>query len=446
METNTPQGWIEVDLSEIVEYRKGKKPKKMQPTYFDGALVYLDIKAIEKGADEIFVDRESSHLTSEKDLIVVWDGARAGWVGKSRAGAIGSTIMALTPKIDRDFLYRFLQTQFSYIQSNHRGTGIPHVDPDIFWNIKVPLPPLAEQRRIVAKLDAVMAKVEANKRRLDKIPRLLKRFRQSVLAAAVSGKLTEEWRERNGVVEEWKSMKAVDACETVASGSTPKNKPFFEKEEIPYLKVYNIVNQKIDFFYKPQYIKRAIHEKELKRCRIYPNDVVINIVGPPLGKVAIIPDTFPEWNINQAIVVFRPKAFLLPMFLYHILCDGKQIKDIELELRGTAGQSNISLTQCRDFDFPVPKLEEQHEIVARVEQLFGFADKLEARYTKAKALLDKLPQSILAKAFRGELVEQDPDDEPAGKLLELLEAEKIQVLKPKNGSKQNARRTKGSNL
>lgn len=189
MENNLPKGWVEIELSEITNYKKGKKPKKMQSTYFEGALVYLDIRAIEKGNDEIYVDRESSNFTDENDLIVVWDGARAGWVAKSRIGAIGSTIMSLTPKIDKDFFLRFLQTQFNYIQSNHRGTGIPHVDPDIFWNIKIPIAPLPEQHRIAEKLDAVMKKVESNKQRLEKIAIILNRFRKSVLAAALTGKL-----------------------------------------------------------------------------------------------------------------------------------------------------------------------------------------------------------------------------------------------------------------
>ncbi|HRH65186.1 MAG TPA: restriction endonuclease subunit S, partial [Bacteroidia bacterium] len=201
MENSLPIGWEEIELAEIAGYQKGKKPKRMEPSPFDCSLVYLDIKAIEKGSNEIFVDRESSNVTDENDLIIVWDGARAGWVAKSRAGAIGSTIMALKPKIEKDYLLRFLQTQFNYIQSNHRGTGIPHVDPDIFWNIKVPIAPLKEQNRIVAKLDALMQKVESNKQHLEKIPIILKRFRQSVLAAAVSGKLTEEWRKKNKKVE-----------------------------------------------------------------------------------------------------------------------------------------------------------------------------------------------------------------------------------------------------
>jgi len=99
MENNLPQGWAEIELSEITDFKKGKKPKIMQPTPFKGSLVYLDIKAIEKGNDEIFVDSASSNYTDENDLIVVWDGARAGWIAKSRVGAIGSTICLCATKI-----------------------------------------------------------------------------------------------------------------------------------------------------------------------------------------------------------------------------------------------------------------------------------------------------------------------------------------------------------
>ncbi len=114
-----------------------------------------------------------------------------------------------------------------------------------------------------------------------------------------------------------------------------------------------------------------------------------------------------------------------------ILCEGTSIAEIEKEFRGTAGQINISLAQCRDFNFPIPTIEEQKEIVKRVEQLFAFADKIETRYTKAKAILDKLPQSILAKAFRGELVPQNPTDEPASVLLERIKEEKEKINKEK---------------
>ncbi|HWQ72751.1 MAG TPA: restriction endonuclease subunit S, partial [Desulfitobacteriaceae bacterium] len=202
IENNLPKEWESIPLKDIVFFKKGKKPKRMAIEPFDGSVTYLDIKAIEMQVNEIFVDIDSSKITDDSELVLVWDGARAGWIGQSRYGALGSTLMALKPLIDKLYLYRFIQTQFNYLQNNHRGTGIPHIDPDILWNISVPIPPLSEQHRIVAKLDALFEKIESNKKHLEKIPQILKRFRRSVLAAAVSGKLTEDWRDTNNEVDD----------------------------------------------------------------------------------------------------------------------------------------------------------------------------------------------------------------------------------------------------
>jgi type I restriction enzyme, S subunit len=225
----------------------------------------------------------------------------------------------------------------------------------------------------------------------------------------------------------WVVCAAKEACQQIESGSTPKGKPFTATGEIPYLKVYNIVGQKINFDYKPQFIPQAVHEKELKRCKCYPNDVLMNIVGPPLGKIALVTDQFPEWNINQAIVVYRPHNFLNYMFLYYWLCSLEPIKETLKDTRGSAGQINISLTQARNIVIPIPPLEEQQEIVRRVEKLFALADSLEAKYKKAVERVEKIEQSVLAKAFRGELAEPDPNDEPAEELLKRILDEKAKL-------------------
>ncbi|NTW31961.1 MAG: hypothetical protein HGB12_04945, partial [Bacteroidetes bacterium] len=225
--------------------------------------------------------------------------------------------------------------------------------------------------------------------------------------------------------------RAKDACINVESGSTPKGKPFTATGEIPYLKVYNIVNQNINFDYKPQFIPKTVHEKELKRCKCYPNDVLMNIVGPPLGKIALVTDQFPEWNINQAIVVYRPQNFLTSLFLYYWLCSLEPIKETMKDTRGSAGQVNISLTQARNIFVPLPPIEEQQEIVRRVEKLFTLADSLEVKYKKALQLVEKIEQSILAKAFRGELANPYPNDEPAADLLNRILEEKAKLEKGK---------------
>ena len=446
-----PQGWTEIELSEITDYKKGKKPKEMQSTPFKGSLVYLDIKAIEKGNDEIFVDSESSNYTDENDLIVVWDGARAGWVAKSRVGAIGSTIMSLTPKINKDFLLRYLQTQFNYIHSNHRGTGIPHVDPDIFWNIKIPIAPLSEQHRIVAKLDAVMQKVESNKQRIDKIPKLLKRFRQSVLAAAVSGKLTEDWREKNKfdnlfeisdqykindtykeqneLPEKWKwvALGNYVKCNRGRFSIRPRNHPGYFGGKIPFIQIGDLPRE-------GGYVTahtQTLNESGLKVSKMFPkNTLTIAIVGATIANTGILAY---DMCFPDSMVGINTGDLDLNLFLDYYLRNEKE-NFRQLSYAG-GGQPNIKLELLNAYPFPLPPLEEQKGIVRRVEQLFAFADKVEARYTKAKAMLDKLPQSILAKAFRGELVPQDPNDEPASVLLARIKAEKEKLAKEKEDKK-----------
>ncbi len=317
------------------------------------------------------------------------------------------------------YLYAFLKTDKFLKAGAVQMTGsVGHkrVPKDYLLETELPLAPYNEQKRIADKLDAVLARVDACRDRLDRIPAILKRFRQSVLAAATSGKLTEDWR--GGDISSWTHERAADVCAKVQSGGTPKEG--FTHDGIPFLKVYNIVNQKVAFDYKPQYIAPAIHQGTMSKSKVQPGDVLMNIVGPPLGKVAIVPDSNPAWNINQAITLFRPSDRISTGWLYCILCGGENIAEIVHETRGSAGQTNISLSQCRDFIFPVPSVEEQTEIVRRVDSLFEYADRLEARYTSARAQVEKLTPATLAMAFRGELVPQDPNDEPASVLLQRI--------------------------
>lgn len=280
----------------------------------------------------------------------------------------------------------------------------------------LPLPPMPEQHRIADKLDTVLARVDAVNARLERVAPLLKRFRQAVLAAATSGRLTEEWRK--GTEPEWQLLAAEQACAKVQSGGTPKSG--FSEHGIPFLKVYNIVDQKLDFEHRPQFVSPEIHSTELKKSQVLPGDVLMNIVGPPLFKVAVVTTDYDQWNINQAITLFRPSKLISSHWLFIVLSEGQQIRDVLKYTKGSVGQINISLSQCRAFQLPVPSVVEQTEIVRRVELLFGYADRLEARLKAAQTAAGRLTPALLAKAFRGELVPQDPNDEPASELLRRL--------------------------
>ena len=192
-----PKGWDSALLKTLATLRKGKKPNRLDETFWPGSIPYIDIEAFEKGNIRRYADSESSTLVDKGEIIVVWDGARCGHVGKApKRGALGSTLGAMEPVlIHPDYILRFLQSSYDTINTNPRGIGIPHVEPELFWNLEVPLAPLAEQKRIVAKVEELLARANSAKERLAKVSMILKRFRQSVLAAACSGRLTADWRD-----------------------------------------------------------------------------------------------------------------------------------------------------------------------------------------------------------------------------------------------------------
>ncbi len=161
----------------------------------------------------------------------------------------------------------------------------------------------------------------------------------------------------------------------IASGSTPKQDAFLNGT-IPYLKMYNLKNQASDFNYRPQYIKEEIHNGQLKRSRTQVGDVIMNIVGPPLGKLAIVPESLPQANFNQAAVLIRPYYYKeINRWIFWYLNEMSGINAIVT--KGVAGQDNISVTQSRCMKIALPPLFKQHRIIDKIEQIMKYCDRLE---------------------------------------------------------------------
>jgi type I restriction enzyme S subunit len=282
----------------------------------------------------------------------------------------------------------------------------------------VPIAPLSEQNRIAEKLESLLGKIKQAKVLLDEIPEILRNFRQSVLATATTGKLTEAWREQNGQPEDWQRKRIEHLTTKVGSGSTPRGgEAAYKTEGVPFIRSMNI----IFFGFKRERMPFLSSEQahDLRNVEVRARDVLLNITGASIGRVTTVPPDLDGARVNQHVCIIRPKAELLPEFLCWFLSAPDMQQVIGVENYGVTRQA-LTKQQILDFEVPVPPLSEQREIVRRVESLFSKADELEAQYKDAMDLIESLPEIILSKAFRGELVPQDPNDEPASVLLKRI--------------------------
>ncbi|WP_422460460.1 restriction endonuclease subunit S [Endozoicomonas sp. ALB115] len=442
-----PKGWIKTTLENIAIWGAGGTPKRTVDTYYGGDIPWIKTgdlgpKWLSTSSETITqsgLENSSAKFFNKGAVAIAMYGATIGKTSilgikaaTNQACAVGQPLAGVTSS---KFLYYLLNNEKQRFIDKSKGGAQPNISQAVIRRHEVYLPCLAEQERIVEKLEDLLGQVATTQARLDQLPTIIKQFRQSVLAAAVTGQLTEEWRSSNEyqtvygkkIPCSWTIEPAEKACLRVQSGSTPRNNPFEQGGTVPFLKVYNIVDQKIDFAYRPQYITLEVSEKSDRSATI-PGDILMNIVGPPLGKIAIVSDQHPKWHINQAITSFRvnPKK-LLNTYLYYFLCEGDLVRDVMHETKGIVGQINISLTQCREALVPLPPIPEQEEIVKKVSEYFALADVLESNLKNAKAQVDNLSQSILAKAFRGELVDQQEGGESAEVLLQKIAEARVEA-------------------
>lgn len=453
------------DVVELINGDRGKNYPNDSEQLLDGYCLFLSTKNVLRGRFE-FTD--SRFITEERHNLLSGGTLKRGDIVLTIRGTLGNSavyddeipfsvvrinsamiIVRPKPGVDPYFIMWALRSPafMGLAAESARGSAQPHLRAADIREMPIPLPPLDEQRRIVAKLDALFAHTQRARAELARVPKLIERARQAVLAKAFAGELTQEWRtdalkavipSRSDIAskrkaqffaheaskaryvepesipfatpfdlpDSWLWFRAEAICDFITKGTTPSSSAMTAGiGEIPYIKVYNLTfDGSLDFEKDPTFISTETHEKELQRSKVFPSDVLMNIVGPPLGKVSLIPDLWPEWNINQAIAIFRPVTTLQPRFLtYWLLSEQVLLWAVALS-KATAGQHNLTLQICRDLPVPLCSIEEQTEIVRRIEAAFARIERMAAEAHRAAALLDRLEQSTLAKAFRGELV------------------------------------------
>ena len=354
-----------VKLCDICDFQGGSQPPKSQwiTLQQDGYIRMLQIRDFTQPGK---VKAEYVKLTNttkcclKDDILIARYGASLGKILTGLSGAYNVAMTKAVPNeavISKKFLYYFLCSdtfQNCILNVGVRAAQAGFNKEDLS-NIEIYCPDLSIQNKICKILELVDVLINKSKLQLDELDLLVK------------SRFIEMFGESN-----YPLVKACDVCDFITKGTTPNTKEIYENytdERIPFLKVYNLSNTgKLLFKNKTQYIYNSVHNGELSRSIVFPNDVLMNIVGPPLGKFAIVDDSFPEWNVNQAIAIFRAKREILPLYLLYSLMQDDILSPFLQKAVGVR-QLNISLEQCRELQFRLPPLNLQHNFSVFAQQV-----------------------------------------------------------------------------
>ena len=454
-----PPNWTVTMLSEVADWSSGGTPKATEAKYYNGDIPWLVImdlnnEIVTKSAKKITqlgLENSSAKWVDIGSVMV----AMYGSIGKLGIAGIKCTTnqaIAFTTRIwgaiPNKYIFYYLQYNAPELLKIGQGGAQKNISQSILKMFPFLLPPLNEQKRIVAKLDAIMPRIDSAKKRLEKIPAILKRFRQSVLTAAVTGKLTEKWREEHPDVESaealldeklrmrkqyfasyWKDFEIPQRwiCALLKNIADLRLGKMLDGSKNKGISMRYLRNINVRWFgFDLESLKEIrITQAEKESLSIKTGDVFVCEGGEP-GRSAVWKAKENNMTFQKALHRVRMKISFLPdLLVYNLKVDADTKKLDELFTGSTI--KHFTGRSLAVYPVAIPPLEEQKEIVRQVDKLFALANKVEEHYQNARARVDALAQSVLAKAFRGELVSQDPNDEPAEKLLQRIQEEKAKM-------------------
>lgn len=325
---------------------------------------------------------------------------------------------------------------FQAVCNNHVSQA--SISRTVLLDTEIPLPPITEQRRIVEKVEALLTRVQAIRRRLIRVPLILRHFRQATLTAACNGQLTASWCENvrpdpfYTTVEQIAKDHSADIPAIVAEPEpnegwvrttlgflaqpTLQNRPYVTSGSRGWAKLigrfgpYFIRSENIntDHLHLDDVVRVAAPDgAEADRTRIQPGDLLLTITGNNVGRTARVPQGCPPAHVSQHVAIVRMHPSVLTDFVWlWMRSPAHGQKQLESSFYGET-KPGLNLEQIKSVWVDLPPLAEQHEIVRRVDVLFKLADAIERRVAVATARVDRLNRAILAKAFRGELVATD---------------------------------------
>jgi len=475
-----PKGWVWTRLGEIcLEPQYGWTTSAVA----EGRLHLLRTTDITSGSIDWNTVPFCKKEPPEKEKYLLKDGdiviSRAGSVGYSHLvknpeeAIFASYLIRFRPLIVEKYLAFFLKSPsyWNSILEKSLGIAIPNVNASKLKHIEIPLPPLPEQHRIVAKIEELFTKLDTGIDALKKVKTQLKRYRQAVLKHAFEGKLTKEWREEHkGKLEpasvllekikeekkkklgkKYKELPPVDTeklpklpkgwvwtrvgeiAERIHYGYTAKSSN--NKIGPKFLRITDIQNNSVDWYTVP-YCK--ISEEKKKIYLLSEGDLVFARTGATVGKSFLITGKIPEAVFASYLIRIILYEKISNKFVYNYFQSLAYWQQISVGKLGI-GQPNVNAEKLSKISLPLPPIPEQHKIVEEIKRRFSVVDEVEKTVEQSLKQAERLRQSILKKAFEGKLVPQDPTDEPASVLLERIKKEKEKLEAERKAKRRNRR-------
>lgn len=391
-----PNDWKRATVGQVSDCILGGTPSTEVPQFWGGSIPWMAsgdvhirrIYDVPGRITELGLRSSNATLTSPPTVAVGLAGQ-----GKTR-GTVALVLCTLSTNqsiallrangidLRTDYLFHNLDSRYEELRARSSGGGRGGLSKAILEMVPIDLPPLIEQRKISEILDtldtaiheteAIIAKLKAVKQGLlhDLLTRGIDANGELRLSQDEAPHLYKE-SPLGWIPKKWESITTTERCSLITKGTTPAtNRMWQDDEGIRFLRVDNLLfDGTFDFEASNFRISLETHKNELRRSICLPDDVLMNIVGPPLGKLGIVTDVDGEMNINQAIALFRPKPELLSKFLLVWLGSVQAQNWFRKRAKQTSGQVNLTLGLCQELPLPDIPIEEQKAIVSRVEEI-----------------------------------------------------------------------------
>lgn len=452
-----PHGWTLASLGELVTLQTGPFGSSLhQSDYVTGGTPIVNPMHIRGGRIRPSAEHTVAAQTVERlsdfklhcgDIVIGRRGemGRCAVVTAREQGWLcgtGSMIIRCTVALLPAFLQRLLTTRESvdFLGQESVGSTMANLNQKILLGLPVRLPPLAEQQRIVDSLETSDPSLDDAVAELATAKRKLAFYRQSLLKSAVEGALTAEWRDRRGLAHgdtanlpaDWQ-LCAINEIGTVQLGRQRSPDKLGGANPTPYVRAANITEQGVDL---SDVLAMDFSESEIRTFALQPGDVLLTEASGSaehVGRPAVWSRVEGTYCFQNTVVRFRPRS-VSSEFAYFLFM-AQQKLGVFAKLSAGVGINHLSAGKFGRLQVPVPPADEQQEIVERLQAAFEAVAEQERAIDWAMSRASAQRQNILRAAFSGQLVPQDPNDEPASVLLERIRAQRVA-----SGDKPTARR------